>query len=142
VQKRRFKFSTAVDRLEELVERLSTEELDLEDALNLFEEGIKLSVECLKKLEEAKGRIEFLIKESEEAFKRIEAEPEELAELGAQVADELSLDGEDGFDLDEDTDEEDGPDDEQENEEVVAAKKPRSRGRRAGSKRAHDLFEE
>ncbi len=95
MQNKRFRFSKALDRLEELVDQLSSEELELEEALNLFEEGIKLSVQCLKKLEEAKERVEFLIKESEEVFRRVEASPGEVGEIGARVADEMALDDSD-----------------------------------------------
>lgn len=105
--KKEFKFDKALNRLEGLVERLSTEELELDDALNLFEEGIKLSLECFKKLEESKTKVEFLIRQSEKAFKRIRASAETLAEKGTQLSDELGLEKDEAYDLDESSEEDD-----------------------------------
>ena len=45
-------FETALKRLEEIVKKLENGELSLDSALQLFEEGIKLSRFCHTKLEE------------------------------------------------------------------------------------------
>ncbi len=57
------KFEAALSRLEEIVEQLEKGELPLEQALKLFEEGIKLSRVCNKRLEEAERRVEILLKD-------------------------------------------------------------------------------
>jgi len=57
-------FETALKRLEEIVTRLENGELTLDSALQLFEEGIKLSRFCHTKLEEAERRVEILLKSS------------------------------------------------------------------------------
>jgi exodeoxyribonuclease VII small subunit len=55
-------FETALKRLEEIVKKLENGELSLDSALQLFEEGIKLSRFCHTKLEEAERRVEILVK--------------------------------------------------------------------------------
>ncbi len=56
------KFEEAINRLERIVQELEEGEKSLEDSLKLFEEGIRLSKFCSGKLEEAKKKIEILIK--------------------------------------------------------------------------------
>src|SRR6267378_4051781 len=55
-------FETSLKRLEEIVKKLENGELSLDSALQLFEEGIKLSRFCHTKLEEAERRVEILLK--------------------------------------------------------------------------------
>jgi exodeoxyribonuclease VII small subunit len=57
------KFEAALERLEEIVKELETGDLPLERSLRLFEEGIKLSRLCNKRLEDAERRVEILIKD-------------------------------------------------------------------------------
>ena len=57
------KFEAALARLEELVKELETGDLPLERSLKLFEEGIKLSRLCNKRLEDAERRVEILVKD-------------------------------------------------------------------------------
>jgi exodeoxyribonuclease VII small subunit len=56
------KFEASLARLEEIVKQLETGDLPLEQSLKLFEEGIKLSRLCHKRLEEAERRVEILLK--------------------------------------------------------------------------------
>ena len=55
-------FETALKRLEDIVKKLENGELSLDSALELFEEGVKLSRFCHTKLEEAERRVEILLK--------------------------------------------------------------------------------
>ena len=55
-------FETALKRLEEIVKKLENGELSLDSALELFEEGIKLSRFCHTKLEQAERKVEILLK--------------------------------------------------------------------------------
>ncbi len=57
------KFEDAMKRLEEVVEKMESGKTGLEESLDLFEEGIKLVRFCSGKLEEAKKKIEILVKE-------------------------------------------------------------------------------
>ena len=63
-------FEQALKRLEEIVGELEKGELALERAVELFEEGIKVSRMCGEKLEEAERKVELLIKDSQGGLKR------------------------------------------------------------------------
>jgi len=65
-------FEKSLARLEEVVKRLESTDLSLDEAMKLFEEGVKLSQECQKQLTEAEGRVEILLKKADG---RIAAEP-------------------------------------------------------------------
>ncbi len=54
------KFEKALERLEKIVEELESGDLALEEALKRYEEGVKLSRACTKKLTEAEKKIETL----------------------------------------------------------------------------------
>jgi len=53
-------FELAVKRLEEIVEKLEEGQAALDESLQLFEEGVKLSRFCNSKLEEIERKIEIL----------------------------------------------------------------------------------
>ncbi len=55
-------FETAVQKLETLVRKLENGDLTLEESLKAFEEGISLTRACEKLLQEAKGKVEQLVK--------------------------------------------------------------------------------
>lgn len=57
------KFEDSLARLEEIVKELESADLSLDLSLKLFEEGIKLSRICNKRLEEAERRVEILLKD-------------------------------------------------------------------------------
>ncbi|HEY6012238.1 MAG TPA: exodeoxyribonuclease VII small subunit [Nitrospirota bacterium] len=59
------KFEAALARLEEIVKELESGDLPLERSLKLFEEGIKLSRLCNKRLEDAERRVEILIRDKD-----------------------------------------------------------------------------
>ena len=54
------KFEKAIQRLEKIVDDLEKGELDIDKSLEIFEEGIKMSRVCSKKLAEAEAKIEKL----------------------------------------------------------------------------------
>lgn len=54
-------FEKRLSRLEEIVEKMETGELPLEDSLKLFEEGVKLSRECNSQLSEAEQKVKLLL---------------------------------------------------------------------------------
>lgn len=56
-------FETSLKKLEEAVEKLEAGDLPLDDALRLFEEGLKASNACRSRLEDAKQRVDVLVKE-------------------------------------------------------------------------------
>jgi exodeoxyribonuclease VII small subunit len=69
---RKGEFEKSLARLEEVVKRLESADLSLDEAMRLFEEGVKLSRDCQKQLEEAEGRVEILLKKADG---RVQAEP-------------------------------------------------------------------
>jgi exodeoxyribonuclease VII small subunit len=58
-------FEKSLARLEEVVRRLESPQLSLDDAMKLFEEGVGLSRECQKQLEDAEGRVEILLRKAD-----------------------------------------------------------------------------
>lgn len=56
-------FETALKDLEDIVAKLEKGDLPLEKALELFEEGVKISRFCNSKLEEAERKVEILVKD-------------------------------------------------------------------------------
>ena len=57
------KFEKAIKRLEKIVDDLEKGEMDIDKSLEIFEEGIKMSRVCSKKLNEAEAKIEKLTKD-------------------------------------------------------------------------------
>jgi exodeoxyribonuclease VII small subunit len=54
------KFEGSFKKLEKIVEQLESGDLELDQALKLYEEGIKLSRFCTKKLQEAEKKVQQL----------------------------------------------------------------------------------
>ena len=61
-QTHELKYEDALKRLDKLVAELDRSELDLESRLKKFEEGTKLARLLLKKLDQAKKKVEILVK--------------------------------------------------------------------------------
>jgi exodeoxyribonuclease VII small subunit len=57
------KFEDAMRELEDIVKRLESGDLPLEESLKIFEKGVTLSRFCFNKLEEAEKRVSILIKD-------------------------------------------------------------------------------
>jgi len=70
-------FEEALKELEEIVNRLERGDLSLEEALKLFEEGVKLSRYCHKKLDEAQKKVEILLKNESGQMMHTPFEPNE-----------------------------------------------------------------
>ncbi|NLM70604.1 MAG: exodeoxyribonuclease VII small subunit [Synergistaceae bacterium] len=58
-------FSKKMEELDSIVARIEKGPMPLEDALALFEKGVKLVKECREYLLEAKGRVRALTEEGE-----------------------------------------------------------------------------
>ena len=54
-------FEKAFQNLEKIVQRLEGEEMPLDESLQLFEEGIRLSRFCHQRLEEVEKKIELIL---------------------------------------------------------------------------------
>jgi exodeoxyribonuclease VII small subunit len=66
--------------LEEVVRKLESPQLALDEAMKLFEEGVALSRECQKQLEEAEGKVEILLKKADGKMVAQPFDPEGEAE--------------------------------------------------------------
>lgn len=53
-------FEDALNRLEEIVEQLEDDPPSLEEALDTYEEGVRLANDCLSQLEDAEQRVSEL----------------------------------------------------------------------------------
>jgi exodeoxyribonuclease VII small subunit len=79
-------FEKAFQDLEKIVQRLEGEELPLDESLQLFEQGIRLSRFCHQRLEEVEKKIELILADAKgqpvtEAFEDEELhEDEDIAE--------------------------------------------------------------
>ncbi len=83
------KFEDQLTALETVVERLERGELSLDESVQLFEQGVKLSTSCKNELDAAEGKIQVLVEQSN----------------GSLVERNLSLNGESDF-MEEDVEEE------------------------------------
>jgi exodeoxyribonuclease VII small subunit len=68
------RFEERLQRLEELADKIRESDLPLEDAVAVFEEGIKLSKGLERDLEKVESRVEILLNQP--------AVPEDKPELG------------------------------------------------------------
>ena len=59
------KFESAIKELEQIVGQLEDSDVPLDDALKLFERGIKLSQLCAAKLDDAEQKVEQLVKDAD-----------------------------------------------------------------------------
>ena len=78
-------FESSLEALEEIVGKLERGDRPLEESLELFEQGIRLSRECQERLSQAERRIEVLLRDQQgrpvvsafEDEKELTAEPTE-----------------------------------------------------------------
>lgn len=69
------KFEASLKKLEEIVKRLETGSLTLEDSLKVFEEGVKHASFCSSRLDDAERRVEILLKQKDGSLKCEPFEP-------------------------------------------------------------------
>ena len=62
------KFEESVTILEEIANKIEKEDLSLEEAISLYENGIKTAKECISYLNENKEKISHLTKQMEALF--------------------------------------------------------------------------
>jgi exodeoxyribonuclease VII small subunit len=59
-KQRQERFEDMLGRLEEIVRALESDEVDLERAIEAFDEGVKIARACHAKLDEAERKVEIL----------------------------------------------------------------------------------
>ncbi len=70
-------FEESMKRLEEIVQRLESGEMPLEDSLQVFEEGMQLVAFCSRKLDEAEKKVTLLVRKQEGGIMERPFEPEQ-----------------------------------------------------------------
>jgi exodeoxyribonuclease VII small subunit len=71
-------FESWIKELERIVEQLEAGDIPLERSLELFEQGVRISRECQRRLDEAERKVEILLKAGDGAVTREKfEEPEE-----------------------------------------------------------------
>ena len=70
-------FEKAMEKLEKIVSELEEGEISLDMSLKKYEEGIKLVRFCQKKLDEAKQKVELLMKDGKGRFLKTDFETED-----------------------------------------------------------------
>lgn len=63
----KLKFEEALAQLEQIVQQLENGETQLDESLQLFENGVKLARVCNKKLDEAEAKIQILMGDENDA---------------------------------------------------------------------------
>lgn len=63
-QKKALSFEQSLNELQELVERLESGDLSLEQSLATFEQGISLTRECQSALQDAEQRVHTLLEQN------------------------------------------------------------------------------
>ena len=69
------KFEEALKQLEAIVSRLELGDLPLEEALSIFEEGIRVTKLCSQRLSEAERRVNILVRNADSATGELEERP-------------------------------------------------------------------
>ena len=69
------RFEEALKQLEAIVSRLELGDLPLEEALSIFEEGIRLTKLCSQRLNEAERRVNILVRSADSATGGLEERP-------------------------------------------------------------------
>ncbi len=70
-------FEQSMKELEEIAEKLSNGDISLDESIKLFENGMKLSKNCQKILEDAEKKVNILINRDENIQKEPFGETEE-----------------------------------------------------------------
>jgi exodeoxyribonuclease VII small subunit len=73
-EKNEIDFEESMEKLEKIAKELESDKLSLNDSVKKFEEGMKISQDCKKVLDEAEKKITILIDDTE---KDLEVEEEE-----------------------------------------------------------------
>ena len=68
-------FEAALERLEAIVQKLESGEVDLEESIRIYEQGVKIKAFCERKLNEAQERVDKIVLSPDDTVK---IEPTEI----------------------------------------------------------------
>ena len=88
-EKKELDFETTLQQLEQIVSRLESGELPLEEALKDFEQGIQLAQAGQQRLQQAEQRIQILLQKNASAPLQNYGEPAEIDEFADEEDDEI-----------------------------------------------------
>ncbi len=78
--KKKMTFEQALEKLEEIVQTLETEEVSLEKSIGLYKEGMTLAAFCKEKLTTAESEVLLLQQDMEGKIEQSPFLPEEMEE--------------------------------------------------------------
>jgi exodeoxyribonuclease VII small subunit len=81
-------FEEALQRLEQIVDRLEEGRLPLDEAIQAFEQGISLVKLCGRKLRQAEKKIDKLTQQTMEMFQSMEKQRGEMIDVGEDVGED------------------------------------------------------
>ena len=67
-------FEERLEKLEQIVEKINSNDVPLEKAISMFEEGMKISKTLEKDIEKLEGKISILLNQPLEADEKLELE--------------------------------------------------------------------
>ncbi len=67
-KKQGYDFEKSINDLEQLVERMESGKLSLEESLTAFEQGIKLTRECQTMLAQAEHKVQMLTQKNDDCY--------------------------------------------------------------------------
>jgi exodeoxyribonuclease VII small subunit len=73
-------FESSLRELEQIVQQLEAGDMPLDRSLELFEQGVKLSRQCQKRLDEAERKVEILLRANDGSYKSTPFEPSDEEE--------------------------------------------------------------
>jgi exodeoxyribonuclease VII small subunit len=76
-RKKDMNFEGAMERLEQIVGNMESQDLSLEESIKIFQEGMELIAACNKKLDEAERKISVIVKNAEGKLIESDFEPQE-----------------------------------------------------------------
>ncbi|KPK81453.1 MAG: hypothetical protein AMS25_06640 [Gemmatimonas sp. SM23_52] len=74
---KRLSLGNTLDRLEQIVQSLEREELELEEALRLFDEGMELIRAAERQISESEGRLKQVLVDRRGRQRHVDVEPPE-----------------------------------------------------------------
>lgn len=76
MSKKKDSYESSIERLNDIVRALDTEETPLEDSMKLYAEGIEIVEKCVRDLSEAQARIKELRLRSDGVFEQLDFDEE------------------------------------------------------------------